>query len=449
MSPSKDKGATVKQISLLFSVSFLIAVPFAMLHTGQSSVFSDWFRILFNPSPLITDYYVMGSLPAAFLNAAICCIICNFMMHFSDHGQISSSHLGGYFLVAAHCFYGLNFLNMWPPIIGLFVYCKCTRRRFRNHLDVAMVSTAFGPFMSELLFRYPLPFRVPVQVGPYTINMMGILAAVLLGIFLGFAIPAMLPGAKILHKGFNLYNAGLAFGLLGLLLYSFMYNTFGVESPRPLTEMNGSDYFLFCNCFFGVVFLICLLKGWLMNGKSIKGYGKLLDTTGHDIDFLNTFDTSFTWINLGFYGLMMVLYFDLAVLTTDGAGWTGATCGVTLAAMSFASAGQHPKNVWPILVGYMLMNALVAGFSWISGTPMPWTLSTQVFINSIAFATGLCPFSGCYGPLIGIAAGALDAVLCISTSRIHGGLVLYNGGLTAGLTAVILTPLLVHYRKSK
>ena len=30
---------------------------------------------------------------------------------------------------------------------------------------------------------------------------------------LGFAIPAMLPGALRLHKGFNLFNGGLAFGL--------------------------------------------------------------------------------------------------------------------------------------------------------------------------------------------------------------------------------------------
>ncbi len=446
--PLNPKGATVKQISLLFSVSFLIAVPFAALHTGDSAVIGDWLRIIANPSPLITDYFLLGSLPAAFLNASLCCIVCTFIMYFTDHGQLSASHLAGFFLVAAHCFYGLNLLNMWPPVIGIFIYCKVMKTRFRDHLDVAMLSTAFGPFMGELMFRYPLGINIPVSLGPYTMNLWGALVALLLGLFLGFTIPAMLPGAKLLHRGFNLYNAGLAFGLLGLLLYSFMYRTFGVEDPKSTTSgLSGDGYLLFCNLFFGFVFLVCLLKGWSMNGRSLKGYRNILRCSGHDIDFLEAFDPSLTWINLGFYGLFMVLYFDIVILATPGAGWTGATCGVTLAAVSFVAAGQHPRNVWPIIAGYALINGLMFGFCHLTGRPVAWTLSTQVYMNSLAFATGLCPFAGHFGALVGIIAGALDAVLCVATSQIHGGLVLYNGGLTAGLTAVILMPILVHYSK--
>lgn len=446
--PLSHKGATVKQISLLFSVSFLIAVPFAVMYTGDTAVFSDWVRILANPCPLITDYYLLGSLSAAFLNASLCCMVCTFILYFTDHDTLSASHLAGFFLVAAHCFYGLNLLNMWSPIIGIFLYSKVMKEKFRDHLDIAMLSTAFGPFMSELMFRYPLSIHIPINLGPYTMNLWGAFLALLLGIFLGFAIPAMLPGAKLLHRGFNLYNAGLAFGLLGLLLYSFMYRTFGVEDPKSTTLGSGGvDYFLFCNLFFGIVFLICLIKGWSMNGKSLKGYRNVLRCSGYDIDFLDAFDCSLTWINLGFYGMFMVLYFDFVILVTSGVGWTGATCGVTLAAISFAAAGQHPRNVWPIIAGYALMNGLMVGLCLLAGRPIAWTLSTQLYMNSLAFATGLCPFAGHFGALVGIMAGALDAVLCVTTSQIHGGLVLYNGGLTAGLTAVILMPILAHYSK--
>ena len=74
-----------------------------------------------------------------------------------------------------------------------------------------------------------------------------------------------------------------------------------------------------------------------------------------------------------------------------------------------------------------------------------WTVSTQAYINSVAFATGLCPIVGRYGTIPGIVAGMLCAALCTSTAALHGGLMLYNGGFTAGITALILLPILEHY----
>ncbi len=37
------------------------------------------------------------------------------------------------------------------------------------------------------------------------------------------------------------------------------------------------------------------------------------------------------------------------------------------------------------------------------------------------------------------------ASMCTATSALHGGFVLYNGGFTAGITALILIPILEHY----
>lgn len=35
--------------------------------------------------------------------------------------------------------------------------------------------------------------------------------------------------------------------------------------------------------------------------------------------------------------------------------------------------------------------------------------------------------------------------MCTATSAVHGGFVLYNGGFTAGITVLILLPILEHY----
>ncbi|MBE6534299.1 MAG: DUF1576 domain-containing protein, partial [Ruminococcaceae bacterium] len=76
---------------------------------------------------------------------------------------------------------------------------------------------------------------------------------------------------------------------------------------------------------------------------------------------------------------------------------------------------------------------------------IPWTLSTQIYISCLAFATGLCPIAGKYGFKYGVAAGFLSATICTVTGSMHGGFVLYNGGFTAGLAALIIVSLLDFY----
>jgi len=451
----RQTAAAVRQVALLFSIGFLIACPLAALYTGEwGQTLSGFWTILTSPCPLVTDYFRLGNLSAAFLNAGLCGMSCVGLL-FIPGARCRRNAWAGYFLVVAHCFYGLNLLSMWPSILGILLYCKVTKRRFRDNLGMAMFSTAFGPFVSELLFRYPLHFDMTVNILGTQFNLFGLPIIAIFGVFLGFAIPATLPGAKLLHRNYNLYNGGLACGLLGLFIYAFLFKTMGVPAPEaiaaanPVYDAHHADYAGFSNIFFAVLFGACLLIGWIQNGHSFKGYGKLMQDKGYRADFFRDYGAPMVWINLGVYGLMMLLYFDLVTGLTVGAGFTGATCGVTLAAMTFASSGQHPKNVWPILAGYCLLSLGVSAFNLALGRAIPWSLSTQGYMNGVAFGTGLCPFSGKYGNKVGIVAGFICAVMCTTTSAMHGGFVLYNGGLTAGITALILLPLLDMYDTHK
>lgn len=440
----------VRQIALLFTAAFLTACPVAAWYTNDfSEIFLGLLRIFFSPGPLVTDYYNLGSLSSAFLNAGICGAVFTFLLY-AYRLEDKPADLAGYFLVVAHCFYGLNLVNMIPPVLGIALYCRYKKLSFKDNLSIAMFSTAFGPFIGEILFRYPLRSGV-FSVFGFTTSITGIIFALLLGAFLGFAIPAMLPGGQKLHRGYNLYNAGLAFGLLGLLIFAFLYKTFGLEpsgavqSSNPVYDSFGRSYLLFCDLFFVSVFLLCLFIGWKKNNHTFSGYKRLTKDTGFKTDFFKKYGGPSVWVNIAAYGFLVLLYFNAVILFTDGAGFTGATCGVTLAALSFSAQGQHPKNTWQIMAGYMLLSALVTGISLALKREIPWTLSTQGYINGLAFATGLCPIAGSYGTVAGILAGFTGAIICTSTSAFHGGFVLYNGGFTAGLAAILLLPMLDHY----
>lgn len=445
----KSNSYYIKMISFIFSAAFLLATIAAAFYINcWGDLWPDLVKILTLPAPLVTDYFQLGNLASSFLNAAVCGFSCVFLMIVLK-AECPPSALAGYFLVVAHCFYGLNFLNMWPPICGILLFCRVMKLNFRDNLDMAMFSTAFGPFITEFLFRYHINQNYIFE--KIQISWLGFFYAIIFSIFLGFAIPAMLPGALRLHKGYNLFNGGLAFGLLGLFLYAYMYKTFNVIPPTPYAPENptytahGHSYQLFITIFFLCVFVTMLFIGWYLNGKSFKGYGELTKSAGHRVNFFERYGAPMVFINLGVYGMMILTYYILVITFTEGAGFTGPTTGVILAAITFVSQGQHPKNVWPVLSGYLALFLFVSASKLMLGFDIHWTLSTQAYINGAAFATGLCPITGHYGKRYGMLAGIMCAVMCTSTSAIHGGFVLYNGGLTSGITALIMVPLLEYY----
>ena len=449
----KKSSWFIKAICFNYSICFFVASFAATVYLNLwGHVWKDFLKLMVLPGPLVTDYFMLGNIASAFLNAGVCGMTFTLLMIVLKT-ECRPSYLAGYFLVVAHCFYGLNFLNMWPPVLGILLFTKIFKIGFRHNLDMAMFSTAFGPFISEMLFRYHVwDYYIAYEV---QVSVLGFIYVIIFSIFLGFAIPAMLPGALKLHKGFNLYNGGLAFGLLGLFIYAFMYKTMGIEPPHATPTPNvvyashTNSYQIFSTWFFVIVFALFILWGWYLNGKSFNGYKELLKSTGHTADFFAEYGAAKVIMNIGFYGFLVFTYFLLVISFTDGAGFTGPTVGVILAALTFSSQGQHPANVWPIFVGYMVLSLFVTIMCSISGLDIPWTLSTQGYINGAAFATGLCPIAGRYGRRYGVIAGILAAILCTSTSSMHGGLMLYNGGLTTGITALIMVPCLEYYWRDK
>ncbi|MBR4852519.1 MAG: DUF1576 domain-containing protein, partial [Clostridia bacterium] len=363
----------------------------------------------------------------------------------------------GYMLVVAHCFYGLNFLNMLPTLFGVWLSCVIRKKHFKEYVHVALFSTALGPFISDFVFRYTL--KEAFVLGQPKVSVFGVVLAIVFGISAGFVVPALLPGTTKMHRGFNMFKAGLAIGIMGIFVYSFMYPTLGLEAPDTLVINNPEyysmklGYYGFMNIFFVLLFASAIIIGFVLNNYSFRGYKELYRSVSYGVDFLDKFGMPVCLINFGIYGFCILAYLNVIFYLPDifpflpqGIGFTGATVGVVFAALTFSADGQQPRTVAPIALGYMLLSVIVCILCSILGKDVPWTLSTQAYINGLAFATGLCSFSGKYGKRIGVLAGLLSAVICTSTAAIHGGFVLYNGGFTAGLTALVLLPVLDFYK---
>ena len=439
---------------LFISLFFLAAAPIAVIYTEEWDFFENLGRILTSPSKLVTDYFALGGLGSTLFNAAVCGLFTNLIVYLS-RAKANATILAGYMLVVAHCFYGLNFLNMWPPFFGILLYCIVMKKKISENIHIAFFSTALAPFVSELCFRYAMD---NYSLSEVHVNWVGVALSLMCGLAIGFLIPALLPGTSAMHHGYSLYKAGLAIGILGIFLNAFMYSTLGVQKPSNLIIDNEAYYELaygyrgFMNVFFIALFFATFVIGFVFNNKSLHGYRDLLKCTGHGTDFTDKFGMPVCMINIAVYGLAILAYLNLVFILPsifsglpEGVGFTGATAGIIFAALTFAADGQHIKNVFPIVVGYIALFVLVVIICLAAQFDIPWTLSTQSYINGLAFATGLCPLAGKYGFRYGVLAGFMSAIICAITAEMHGGFVLYNGGFNAGLTALVLIPVLDFY----
>lgn len=422
MNAKQTSASTVlKRVFLCMSLAFLV-MAFIVPDRGQ--VFSGLYKILMAPDQLTQDYFLVGSVSAAFFNTGVVGLICWLMMQLPGY-QANGTTAIGYLLTVGFSFFGINVLNIWPCFLGAFVYAAVHKQKPSAAVNFAMFATALAPLVSDLALRYP-------GLTNHGFTPSSVALSILVGGIIGFLTAIGCAHSPNVHKGYSIYSAGLPMGMLGFLLRALLYNTLGGELPEISANLS-EGFPLLCNAFCIVVFGACVVAGFVLNGNSFRGYGKLLQDTGHKVDFSAKYGPAMTVMNLGIYGLFIMLYYNLV-----GATWTGPTIGVVFCMLACGVSGSHPGNVWPIMVGYFLMS-LVGQTS----------INAQAIVVGLCFANGLSPIAGQFGWIAGIVAGALHYSLVTSVPALHGGFCLYNGGFTACFIALIIVPILEKYLKTK
>lgn len=406
------KNKEIYGIMLLYSL-FLLAQGFALSPNPQ--LFEGLRIILTSPAQLTVDYFALGGVGSTFLNAGLVGMACILVLYLSKM-EMNSLSLMAFFLTVGFSFFGMNILNIWPCILGTWLFSIVDRTPFKNHVNISLFATSLSPFVSEGMFRHPafqaLPARIAFGIG--------------LGLIAGFLLPILCKHSPSLHKGYSLYNAAAVSGFIGILLLSFLYRATGYEIPSN-TMIGQSHYELMS--FAAILGLILVVYGYFINGKSFDGFSGLLEQTGYQCDYTAKFNVGLTAVNIACVGLFATLYYVLI-----GADMTGPTMGCIVCLMAVAPCGAHALNITPIMLGYML-----------SSTFASFELTTPATIVGICFAAALSPIPGRFGSICGVLAGLLHACMVTTVVTFHNGFCLYNGGFTCAVTAIILVPVLEHF----
>jgi len=393
-------------------------IVFAFVFYGSEDILQGMININTSSCILITDYLAIGGVGAAFINSALLTIINIFLLRFLNV-RPTGNVMTTIFLVTAFSFIGKNLINIWPIYLGGYLYAVVQRIEFKRIAVVTVMSTALSPLVSFLGTELDLHSGYKY------------LLAIAVGIIVGFIIPPISSQLLLAHNGYNLYNMGFSAGFVSIVIYSVMLSL-GVETSRNYIIYEIKDIKLMFFFIFFFVFL-CLV-GLYSNHFKISQYKSIFWYSGRLItDFIRQIGIGLTLFNMGILGLICIGF-----ILINGGYINGPIITAMLTVVGFGAFGKHPRNILPVLLG-----AYVAIY--LSPTELPITL----VIMTGLFSTSLAPIAGDYGMVYGFLVGLLHFFVVQNISVLHGGLDLYNNGLSTGLIATVTVPVIKTFSREK
>jgi len=433
---SLSEGSFLKLLFAFLSLCFLVA---AFCMPDRSTMFSGLWNIMTQSSQISANYFAMGGYAATFLNMGLVGFLC-LLLFIVFKGTPNNVSTLAVILTIGFCSWGINILNMWFSILGVIVYGLVKKEKLGGLVNAMLFSTGIAPLITDLLIRYP-------HAEVIGFNWLGLGLALLVGLVIGFFLPAGLAHSPKVHKGFDLYSAALPIGMTAFFLNATLFKTMGVSLPKALSDVDAASMQVASqstvNIFCCIVFGICIVVAFLMGCKP-KDYWRLLTDPALVTSFSSTYGNATFLMNVGVFGLFILGYYNLI-----GATFNGITFGIIFCMLACCNSGSHPGNVWPIMLGYFLASVV---FGWISpllGGTFAFKINAQAICVGLCYANGLSPIADKYGWRYGFVAAVMHYLLVTSVPTLHGGFCLYNGGFTAALICLILVPELEKFFKTK
>ncbi|MBQ8237520.1 MAG: DUF1576 domain-containing protein [Oscillospiraceae bacterium] len=428
-----SESSFLKLFFAFISACFIVG---AFCMPDRGTMLSGLWTILSNPGKITTNYFALGGYAATFLNmglVGLCCL----GIYVATGATCNNVSTFATILTIGFGSWGMHIINIWPTVLGVVVYCLVKREKLAANANAMLFSTGIAPLISDLLVRYPNAETVGF-------NLPGLVVTLLVGLFIGFLLPAGLTHAPKVHKGFDLYSAAVPVCLMAFFLNATLYKTMGVDLPaapgaETLQIASQSTVNIFCIIVFG----LCVLGGIALGCKP-KDYMQLLCAKDHVGNVSGTLGKAVFLTNVGIYGLFILAYYNAI-----GASFNGVTLGIIFCMLCTCNSGSHPGNVWPIMLGYVVGSFVFGWLSSLAGGAFAMTINAQAIAIGLCFANGLSPVASRYGWFWGAVAGLAHYVLVTSVPNMHGGFCVYNGGFTAAVICVLMIPVLERFVKTK
>ena len=410
MNIKKPRSRDRQFLFLALVPAYFILVGFFLQSPGE--ILQGIFTIIREPDFLITDYFIIGGVGAAFVNAGILTlvsigIVYGLGMDFDGHTITSACLMFGFSL------FGKNLLNIWAIMLGVFLYARYHRTSVSRYIYIGYYGTSLSPIITQVMQMWELP--IPVRMG----------LCILTGTVIGFVLPPLCTHVHYSHKGYSLYNVGFAGGIIATVIVS-MFKSFGItiESRLIWSEGNNGMFLALLFVLFGGMILYGVLSG---KKEAVRGYRNILKCYGlGGTDYYETEGGSATLINMGVNGLASMI-----ILVALGGELNGPTIGSIFTVVGFSATGKHLRNILPVMAGVCL-----------ASVAKNWSITDPSAQLALLLSTTLAPIAGEFGILAGVLAGFLHSSVALNVGIVYGGMNLYNNGFAGGIVAIFLVPVI-------
>lgn len=367
--------------------------------------------IVREPDFLITDYFIIGGIGAAFLNAGALTLLSLAILYFLgmdvDGHTITSS-----FLMFGFSLFGKNLLNIWTILLGVVLYAKYHKTSVTRYIYIGFYGTSLSPIITQVMLtgQLSVPFRFAL--------------CIFTGIMIGFVLPPLCTHVHYAHKGYSLYNVGFGGGIIATVIMS-LFKSFGITMESRLIWSTGN------NTLFAVLLAILfggmIVTGLLTEKEAVKNYRDIIKAYGlGGTDYLKTNGGAATLINMGVNGLAVTLFIILT-----GCDLNGPVIGAIFTVVGFSATGKHIRNIMPIMFGV-----------WIASWTKSWNITDPSATLALLLSTTLAPIAGEFGIFAGLLAGFLHSSVALNVGIVYGGMNLYNNGFAGGIVAIFLVPVI-------
>ena len=396
--------------------AWILAVTLALILPAFFSediihILEGWVRLNFSTANLFTDYVFVTNNATAFFNAGVMFLFSALLVYFSKipfHGK----QIAAMGMMIGFSFFGKNLFNSIPIVLGVYFYTRIFEPGWEENVPTALFGTGIAPLISELAFGFE---------GNRVLH---IVIAYLVGIVIGILLPIIARGVRAVHHGYCLYNIGFALGFIGMLVLSIMRMAGHNIYPENLLN---HDQSLYVWILLSGYFLLMIVIGLVVDHKAYLRLPALWLETGIDpSDFIYQYGYGPTLINMGMCGMI-----GLAYVYILGGTLNGPVIGGIFAIVGFAACGKHCGNIFPILLGVWIANAIHLSDAKSTGS-----------LLAALFGTTLAPIAGKYGFIAGVFVGFIHMAIVTQVGALHGGVVLYNNGFSGGIVAAVVVPIL-------
>ena len=136
----------------LFPATIAVSVLLMLLGVAlddPANILPGLYHIVTMQDLLITDYVHIAGVGATLINSGLVTIISILLIKLSDD-TFNGFTLVEMGLMAGFSLFGKNILNIWPILLGTWLYAKYQKQPFGKHVSVGPLATSLSPLVSYM-----------------------------------------------------------------------------------------------------------------------------------------------------------------------------------------------------------------------------------------------------------------------------------------------------------